>query len=377
MKRIGIDCRMLGKRQATGIGNYIEQVVKRLITRDTEHDYVLFLKPENQHLIADNLPRVKKVVTDIHWYGWEEQVKFLRVLNREKLDLLHVPQFNVPILYRRPFIVTIHDVTQLLYPGPKRRMSLIRNLAFKAVFGHAVRKSLKIIAVSEYTKLKILEYFRVDTEKISVTYLGIENTYQEAPNYGKINELKLRHGLKKPYLFFTGAWRSHKNFIGLILAFEILKTSYGQDIQLVLGGQEDPRYPDIRRTIEKLPEAIRTDVITTGFISDEDLQHFTKGALAYIIPSFIEGFGLNGLEAMAGQVPVICSKTGSLPEIYGDAAVYFNPSSPEEMAEKIFQTITDPALISQLRLAGDNRIKLYSWDRTAEKTISIYQKALS
>jgi glycosyltransferase involved in cell wall biosynthesis len=288
---------------------------------------------------------------------------------------MHFPQFNVPVLYRRPFIVTIHDVTPLIFPGPKRS-SWIRDFAFHTVFKAALKNSQAIIAVSEYSKAQILRYFKVDAKKIAVTYLGIESEFKISKNYAKIEVVKERYGLTKPYLFFVGAWRPHKNIVGLLQAYNILKTANLFDGQLLIGGQEDPRYQDIRKTINSFEKHIQENIITPGFIAEDDLPFLYQGSSAYIIPSFLEGFGLNGLEAMASQTPVICSKTGSLPEIYQDAAVYFNPASTDEMAEKINQTLKDSALIERLISSGQKILEKYDWQKTANDTLSIYQRLL-
>lgn len=375
MKRIGIDARMMGKSQASGIGNYIQQIVSRIVLLDKEDQFFIFVKPENQDVLELNLPNVKKIVVNCHWYSLCEQIKFLKLLNSLNLDLMHFPQFNVPLLYRKPMIVTIHDVTPLIFPGHKRS-SKLRDFAFKTVFKRAVTASKIILAVSDYTKDEIPRFFKVNSDKIVVTKLGIENDFKSEQNYAKIKEITARLNVTKPYLFFISAWRSHKNFDGLIKAFAILKKEYKQDWQLVLGGKEDPNYPAIRNLINNQEESVRADIITPGFISDDELPSVYQGSLAFILPSYLEGFGLIGLEAMASHAPVICSNTGSLPEIYGDAAVYFNPAHPEEMALKILQTVTNETTRTALVNKGLARLQLFNWDDTASQTLSAYRKIL-
>jgi len=375
MKKIGIDARMMGKSQASGIGNYIQQIVSRIVLLDKDNQYFIFVKPENQNVLDLNLPNVTKVVIDCHWYSLCEQIKFLRLLNSLKLDLVHFPQFNVPLLYRKPMIVTIHDVTPLIFPGHKRS-SKLRDWAFKMVFKRAIKAAQIILTVSDYTKGEISRFFKVNADKIVVAKLGIENDFKGGQNYAKIKEIIARLNVTKPYLFFISAWRSHKNFEGLIRAFAILKNEYHQDWQLVLGGKEDPQYPAIRNLIMAQDEKVRADIITPGFISEEDLPAVYQGSLAFVLPSFLEGFGLIGLEAMASSAPVICANTGSLPEIYGNAAVYFNPAHPEEMALKILQTVTNENTRATLVNKGLARLQLYNWDDTASQTLSAYRKIL-
>ena len=170
-------------------------------------------------------------------------------------------------------------------------------------------------------------------------------------------------------------WRNHKNLVGLIKAFSILKNKHKLNYQLVLGGKEDPYYPEVRKTWEKL--RLEKDIIRTGFIDQKDLPLFYNAAELFVIPSFYEGFGLIGLESMACGTPVISSNITSLPEILGDAAIYFNPNNPEEMAEKMKLVLTDKKLYNEMREKGSKQIKKYSWEKMGEETMEIYGKILN
>ena len=168
--RIGIDARMLGS--APGIGRYTDLLLRELFRLDHENEYVLFLREPIFQSYAVPEARVRKVLAPERWYSIREQVTLpLRIL-RERLDLLFVPQFNVPFLLSCPFVVTIHDVTQLYVPGPLQRRHAFRRQAFRWVFGHAVRQARVVIAVSNYTKKEIRENFSVHEEKIRVIYEG-------------------------------------------------------------------------------------------------------------------------------------------------------------------------------------------------------------
>jgi hypothetical protein len=238
-----------------------------------------------------------------------------------------------------------------------------------------LKKSAKIITISNSTKEDLTKYFHVPAEKIAVVYLGIESAFKIIENYAKIKELKNRYNLTKPFLFFISAWRNHKNFEGLIKAFEILKKQGDFDYQLVLGGQEDPYYPNIKETINK--SFFKNDIISPGFIADEELPLFYNAAKIFVIPSYYEGFGLTGLEAMACSAPVVAAKNTSLPEILGPAALYFDPYNIEEMAQTIKKVLTSPELKNQMRQNGLAQIKKYSWQTCAQKTLEIYNHILA
>ena len=397
-KTIAIDARMYGAGQ-TGIGNYIYHLMKYLFEIDKKNSYLVFLLPEEYDKFELPNKRVKKIKVTAKWYGWKEQLIFTFEILKHKIDLIHFPHFNSPILYHwiAPFlkiktVTTIHDLTPYYFPGHKMN-SWLRRESFKLVFSTAVKKSSRVIAVSEYTKGDMVKIFLVGNEnfrslqrnkqnKIQVIYEGVDEQFQVIKDYGKINivgtqnfaSLRKKYKITKPFIFYTGVWRNHKNLVGLIKAFDLIVNKYRMNYQLVLGGKEDPYYPEVRQTWEKLNLSDR--IIRTGFISQKELPLFYNAADIFVIPSFQEGFGLIGLEAMACGTPVISSNKTSLPEILGDAAVYFNPNNYEEMAGKIAQVIQDKDLKAGLIQKGFQQIKKYDWKKMARETLEMYEEEM-
>lgn len=369
-KTIGIDARMYGYAQ-TGIGNYIRHLLADVFEHDQDNNYVIFLMPEEFDAFMVPNKRVRKVKTDCKWYGWKEQLIFPFQLYKERLDLMHFTHFNSPILYFKKAITTIHDVTPYFFPGHKMK-SPLRRICFRLVFFSSVRKAKRIIAVSESTKKDIIRYFRISGNKIQVIYEGADEQFRVIEDQAAIDEIKQKHGLKKPFLFYTGVWRNHKNLVGLIRAFKIVRERYHLDIDLVLGGKEDPYYPEVRRTWEAL--GLGDSIIPVGFIDQAELPIFYNAATAFVIPSFYEGFGLIGLEAMSCGTPVISSDRTSLPEILGQGAIYFDPDKPEEIAEKISLVFKDKRLYNGLKENGFSQIKRYSWKRMGSETRELYEK---
>ncbi len=375
--RIGIDCRMYSSR-FTGIGRYVYELTENLFRMDPQNEYVLFLnEPEFSHFTPPN-PRVKKVLVNAPHYSLAEQTKFLRALNKEKLDLMHFTHFNAPIFYRRPSIVTIHDLTLSFYPG-KKMSSPIHRLAYQLTIKSAVKKAKKIIAVSWNTKKDLQNLFNADDEKINVIYEGVHEKFQprhHEQNEKKLEDVKQKFRLDKPYLLYTGVWRSHKNLPNLIKAFHILKTDYGFDGYLVITGRKDPMYaPELEE--KTLSLKLEDDVIFTGLVEERDLVPLYTGALAYVFPSLYEGFGLPPLEAMQCGVPVVASEISSIPEICGkDNAVFFNPEDPENMAEKIFEVTSQPSLREKLIANGLQRVKQFSWQKMTQETLKVYNQVL-
>lgn len=370
--KIGIDARMYGYAQ-TGIGNYIRHLLKYIFKLDKENNYVIFLLPEEYDNFELPNERIRKIKVSAKWYGWKEQFLFPIELYKENLDLMHFTHFNSPVLYFKKSIVTIHDVTPYFFPGHKMK-SVIRKIGFRTVFFSSVKKASKVIAVSKNTKIDIVKHFKIKKNKIDVIYEGADGQFKVINNNQKITEIKKKYNITKPFIFYTGVWRNHKNLVGLVKAFGILKNKYKLNYQLVLGGKEDPYYPEVRKTWEKLK--LEKEIIRTGFIKQEELSLFYNAAEIFVIPSFYEGFGLIGLEAMSCGTPVVSSDKTSLPEVLGDAAIYFNPNNPEEMAEKMKLVLTDKKLYNELREKGFKQVEKYSWERMGGETIEIYDNIL-
>lgn len=368
--RIGIDARMYGNRQ-TGIGNYIKHLIKYLAELDAQNEYAIFLlEPMYSEFVCPN-ERFKKIKVNSHWYSWQEQLVLPWRFYQEKLDLLHFPHFNSPLLYRQKTLCTIHDITPYFFPGHKMT-SPWRRLGFRLVFRNTVSHAQKVFAVSEHTKKDIVKYFKINPDKIMVTYEGVEPHFKIIDDQNKLIELKNKYHITKPFIFYVGVWRNHKNLVGLVRAFDVLLRKYNLDYQLVIGGKEDPYYPEIRQTWESL--GLDKDIIRPGFITEEELPLFYNAADLFVIPSFYEGFGLIGLEAMACGLPVAASRTTSLPEVLGEAARYFDPQNPEEMAGVIKEILTNQEEKIKMVQAGMEQIKKYSWEKCAEKTLEVYRK---
>lgn len=369
--KIGIDSRMYGAKATTGIGVYIKNLADELFKLDQENEYVLFMKdPEYSEFLVPN-SRITKVKIDVPWYSLKEQLVMPKILKKHQLDLMHFPHFNVPILYTGKYLVTIHDITPKFFPGPLVRKSLIRKLGYNLVFKTGLSKAKKIITISNYTKQNIIKHFNANPDKIIITHLGFNQNLTNQITDQKIKEIKNKLNITKPFLFYVGVWRDHKNLPGLVKAFNILKSKYNLDIQLVLAGSQDDRYPEIKQEINQ--SKYKSDIITPGFIEDSDLPLLYKAAKLFILPSYAEGFGLVALEAQSLNTPVIASNTTSLPEILEGSAVYFNPDDVHNMAEVINKVLADKSLYSDLQQKGLAQVKKYSWQTTARQTLSVYQ----
>lgn len=370
---IGIDARMYGpKVGGGGLGRYVEQLVRELQTIDRENRYVLFLKPENAENCVVRNDSFSKRVVDIHWYTLKEQLLLGKKIDAEKLDLMHFPHWNVPLNLRTPFVVTIHDLILLEEPRSARattRHPLIyklKYLGFRRVLEHAVMDSKKIIAVSEYTKQSILKHFpKVDASKIRVIYEGVtelSGTEQHATT----------NAPPTPFFLYVGNAYPHKNLEALLHAFSFFHKLH-KNVKLVLAGRDDVFYQRLRKELEEIevPEDAVRFIMNP---SDAELAELYRNATLYLFPSRIEGFGLPALEAMQAGVPVAAARAGSLPEILGDAALYFHPDDIEEMVGVMEQALADNDLRHDLIQKGSKRVHQFSWHAMAEETRQVYEE---
>lgn len=366
--KIGIDARFYSS-SFTGIGRYVYELIENLLKLDQRNQYVLFFN--NPEFEKFTLPRkgVTKILADSPHYSFKEQWHFWRLLQKENLDLMHFTHFNAPILYRRPSIVTIHDLTLNLHPGKKMASSLHR-IAYTLTIRSIIKRSKRVIAPSEHTRQDIVKHFNIEPDKIAVIHEGVSSVFHKIADQNIISDFRKKTGLTKPYILYTGVWRSHKNLVNLIKAFAILKHTHHFDGWLVITGKEDPWYPEVKQTVRN--ENLEGSVRFTGLVPDEDLVLLYNGASIFVLPSFYEGFGLPALEAFACGVPVCVSKTSSLPEICALAAEYFDPNDPNDMASKIALVYNDEAKKRDLISRGFERIKDFSWKKMAKETLDIY-----
>lgn len=379
--RIGIDARFYGS-VGKGLGRYTEKLIEHLERIDTHNDYVIFLRRENFDEYVPNNPRFKKVLAHYPWYSISEQLCFPFVLLSFRLDLMHFPHFNVPRLYLKRFVVTIHDLILLHHPTMKNttRVALLywlKFLAYRYVIASALRRAKCVIAVSHFTEHDILAQYPVARGKVVVTYeatdrvcrvLPPEKEYALFQKLGLIQETgKTQQALRDiliPYCLYVGNAYPHKNLeaiLGLALKFP--------QCVFVYVGKEDYFYARLKN---KVREKRATNVVFAGFLDDQELNTLYRFAQSYLFPSLYEGFGLPPLEAMACGTPVIAARAGALPEVLGDAAVYFDPQQQDSFAQALRSILGSEEQRKALIERGYQQVARYDWHRMARETLTLY-----
>ncbi|MDD5397160.1 MAG: glycosyltransferase family 1 protein [Candidatus Moranbacteria bacterium] len=371
--KIGIDARFFGL-MGKGLGRYTQKLIEHLEAIDHENQYVVFLRKENFDEYQPYNKNFSKVLADYQWYSFSEQIFFPKLLNKHNLDLMHFPHFNVPLLYRRKFVLTIHDLILLHFPTIRATMLnpffyWIKYLMYKFVIGSAIGRAKQIIAVSQFTKDDISKEYPKAKGKIQVTHEASDNICRIS-NVSPHLILE-KYGIIKPYLLYVGNAYPHKNLEKLVEAFEKVLVVF-PNTQLALVGKEDFFYARLKAFVAQrnIPS-----VHFLGFVPDQDLDVLYRFAQAYVFPSLYEGFGLPPLEAMAKGAVVVSSDKACMSEILGDAAHFADAESVENFSQGILKVMEDKNLRNVLIERGYAQIKKYSWEKMASQTLDIYLNA--
>lgn len=362
MARVVIDARESG----TSTGRYIDKLVENLARLKPDLEVILLAKPQRVDYLRGVAPAFDVRVADYQEFTFAEQFGYKRFIKKLRPDLVHFAMTHQPVWYRGRVVTTMHDLTTMRFTNPdkQRLVFWFKQMVYKWVVKKVARKSTAILTPSEFTKQDVVRYTGVNPAKITVTRLAAEAiTDQPDPIVGLED---------KQFLVYVGRPTPHKNLERLIDAFAKLRASH-PELMLVLAGKKDANYKRIESDVAA--RSIR-GVYFTGFVSEGRLRWLYEHCAAYVFPSLSEGFGLPGLEAMAHGAPVVSSNATCLPEIYGEAAHYFDPLDVTAMTDAINEVLTDKDLRQKLVAAGREQVKKYSWRRLAEQTLEVYKQVL-
>ena len=297
--KIGIDCRLSGVAHA-GIGRYIENLISRLPKEALDIEWVYFYRTPDQ--ILPNLD-VKYVPAPIRHYSVQEQLQLLSIFNQEKLDLLHVPHFNAPVMYSGKLILTIHDLlwhqqkgTQVTTLKPWKYWG--KYAGYKIVTSQAINRARKILVPTQTIKKELSEHHPKTKSKIIVTHEGVDQQLL------KYRSKKIKK--QKNSLIYVGSLYPHKN---VKLVIQALKTLPKWKLTIV--GSRNVFQDQIRAEVERV--GVNKQVIFTGYLSDKELAKEIQSSTALIQPSLSEGFGLTGIEALSLGTTLIASNILNVP----------------------------------------------------------------
>lgn len=361
MAHIVIDARII----SSSTGRYVERLVTYLQDVDTTNQYTILVPEKDKDYWKPRNANFTVQTINYDNYSFAEQIGFKLFLNKLKPDLVHFCMPQQPITYTGKKVTTFHDMTLLKTYNSDKNWLIFK--AKQKVGNHVFKKvadtSDHLIAISKFTKQELQSFTPVPDEKISVIY--------EASDVSTIAPKKYNVPFKK-YILYVGQQSDYKNIKRLGDAHQILLAKY-PDLGLVLVGKKNA---SALKNENYFLDMGYTDIHFTDFVDDAHLSWLYTHAQAYVFPSLMEGFGLPGLEAMGYGTPVVSSNTTCLPEVYGQAAHYFNPIDTSDMAEAIDQVLSDDKLRTRLAKAGYKQIKKYSWKKQAQETHKVYEKVL-
>lgn len=377
--RIGIDARLFGLEHA-GLGRYVTRLVEEILKKDKKNEYVLFLNSTHADEFK-NKKRVTVVTTNIPIYSFAEQAVLPFIFAKEKLDLLHVPHFNAPLIYQGKLILTIHDLIKHDSKGSEttthhRWLYLFKRFGYLTLANLIARRANHILVPSNFVKKDIAKRLRVPPDKITVTYEAPTDSIKEVALTDEEKTILLnKYHLTQPFIVYIGSVYPHKNIDVLVNAIEKHNQNKEVDLKLALICSRSIFWERLNKEITQ--KNLQNWMKLLGFVEDTDVSKIYSLALALVHPSKMEGFGLTGLEAMSVGLPVISSNASCLPEVYGDAAFYFDPNDVDDLVSCLETLIKDQELRSGLATKGYLQARKYSWQKMAKETLSVYKHTLS
>lgn len=364
-KTIGLNGRFL-VAQRTGVQRSAYRLFRSVIEQGDQFNFILFTGDSELFAPEWQRPNVQVVTsplsqrTVLRNHLWE-QIELPRLAKRFGIDLLHSPANLAPLNFRGRSIVNIHDLCFLVQPA---WFSLSFRLIYRWLVPKIARNSTLVVTNSNYSKNDILKFLKLQVDRIRLTYWSVDPIFFE---------------FNKPYqeredrIIFVGSLEPRKNLRGLLKGFALYKQKNPESkTRLTVVGCENPLFADIGINRQDVGE----DVDFRGYISDKELAELFGSVRALVYPSFYEGFGFPPLEAMAAGTPVVTSRTSSLPEVVGDAALLVDPYSPDDIADKIAHALR-PDVAATLTKGGSEQVRRFSWDRVGQHMLEIYSEILA
>lgn len=365
--KIVIDARNMN----SSTGRYAERLVHHLEEIDTINEYVVVLPSKDKAYYMPRRKNFSVALSDCPWYSFAEQTSFRRFLYDLKPDLVHFCMPHQPVRFKVPFVTTVHDLILLHTYNSDKNFFIFKAKQFvgRFVFKSIAKTAAHIICPSKFIKEDYANFAHIDPRAITVTY--------EAPGVSDVAAQEYPPLKTARFLLYVGQQSDYKNIRRLMQAHQLLRRSY-PDLQLVfIGRTTGKNAPPLLANKEWASRQGYEGVVYTGFLPDGQMRWCMEHCAAYVFPSLMEGFGLPGLDALATGAPLVSSNAACLPEIYGDAAEYFNPYDTAQMAEAIERVLQNPDRRRELIAKGHARAALYSWRRMAEQTHAIYQTVLA
>jgi len=382
--KIAIDTRWIFP-EISGIGAYTRALVSELAAIDTQNEYLLlFDRPEMRERVVSELSLANhanfgSVLLKHGLFSLANQLTTPRVLRRHRVDVFHSSNYMIPFLaFQRNQLgrigctVTIHDVIPMIFPhhAPKSRKARLYPI-YRALMVYVGHVADHIIADSTVSRQDIIEHLRIQpnrTDRVHTIPCGVSDAYRSLP----ARQAKPADSEALRTIIYVGRLDPYKNVDTLLRAFAVIRENSPVPVELAIVGAPDPRYPHYPALAREL--GIEDALRWTGYLSDAELLEVFAHADLLIHPSRYEGFGLQVAEAMAAGIPVISSTGGSLPEVAGNAALMVDPDDTAGFARQALDVLSSSDAWQRLSALGRKQSARFTWRRTAEETLKIYQQ---
>jgi glycosyltransferase involved in cell wall biosynthesis len=374
--RIALDTRRVAD---FGIGTYIRNLVRALARVDDRNQYKLITTGPAVPEFAGLPPNFETAIfPGVKTKGTAQsglaQIRYGFFLRKLEADLFHIPLNAVPLLMPKPYLVTIHDMSTLLFASQLGYANRLRHFYLR----RGLIRADRVIAVSMATCRDVEAVLGIPMSRMRVVYNAPDPTFHAgSAAETEIQRVLDRYRIQYPFLLYVGRTNPHKNIPRLVEAFAVLRGEIHdhpvyRDLRLLIIGDEISRYPALRHAV--IQSRVEDTVRFLGFVPIDTLRAFYQAASAFVFPSLYEGFGLPPLEAMACGTPVVCSSVSSLPEVVGDAAEIVNPENVFDIARGMREALLDSSLRSRLVERGFEQARRFSWERTAQQVLDAYEE---
>lgn len=382
--RIGIDVSRYFDKSG-GIGVYAANLLKYLLKIDKNNEYNAYsffydcIPPnrKDKKIIGEFKRISKKIVfaqtnlpTSILKKRWNNSSIEYKEKMLKDVDIIHSTAYMVPELFNSKLIVTIHDLSFLIFPEYHTRENyqlVLKNLIYLN------SRPYMVICDSEWTKKDVIKYFHVPEEKLKVIYLGVDDKFTKEVDKNKKAKVLKKYNLAEGYLLCVSSIEPRKNFLRIINVFsQLIKKAEYRNLRLVCVGGKGWKNTKIYEKVKK--KNLEDAVHFLGYLEEDELPYIYNGAKLFLYPSLYEGFGLPVLEAMASKVPVITSNVSSLPEVAGDAAIMINPYSEKELFDSMLALLENDEKGGELISKGIKNAKRFNWEKTAKNTLQVYKE---
>lgn len=361
--RIAVNTRLLLKGKLEGIGWYTHETLKRIVQEHPEHEFIFFFdRPYDPSFVfADNVrpvvfgPPARHPLLFYIWYEW--RIPFM--LKKYRADLFLSPDGLMSLSTKTPTCLVMHDLAFEHYPDHLKASIRHYLRRFSPKFA---RKATRIVTVSEFSKRDIAEKYGIPEQKIDVSYNGAHDAYKPL-SWEERESVKKQYAGGCEYFVFAGALHPRKNIVNLLRAFVLFKKKQRSNMKLIIAGRMAWKYQEVETARHSMP--FKEDVHWVGYMHVQDLSRIIGGAYALVYASLFEGFGIPILEAFQCRVPAIVSRTSSMPEVGGDAALLVDPQDPADIAAKMEQLYKDEQLRERLIAATGKQVEKFRWDTAA------------